>query len=310
MGSRQRRLAQQLVAAGLSRGGYAAATIIMGLETLLDALEGWRLQGPVRDTRLYYVSVFGAPDPKTPWGWRFEGHHISLNYTIVDGRIIAPTPTFFGANPADTQLGGAVLRPLAGIEDLARQLVRDLDEAQRAAAVVAPAAPPDIVTANRPKLRERILPIPARDMMAGAPTDSGDAYAGEWRGDLGLAEEHVEALRYGSSPRGLAARSMNAAQRELLSALLREYLGKMPDEVAEIETAKLQRRGFENLFFAWAGSLEPRKGHYYRLQGPGLLVEYDNTQNAANHIHSVWRDLTNDFGADLLARHYARDHGR
>jgi hypothetical protein len=138
----QQRLAHQLVAAGLSRAGYATATTIMGLEALLDALEGWRCQGPVRDTRFYYLSVSGAPDPKKPWGWRFEGHHISLNYTILGGRIIAPTPTFFGANPAATSLGGAgTLRPLASVEDLARELVRDLDEGQRAAALIAPAAP-------------------------------------------------------------------------------------------------------------------------------------------------------------------------
>lgn len=99
----QQRLAHRLVTTGLSRAGYVAASTIMGLEATLDALEGWSRAGRGRDPSLYYVSVFGEPSAKDPWGWRFEGHHISLNYTIVDGRIISPTPTFFGSNPADVE---------------------------------------------------------------------------------------------------------------------------------------------------------------------------------------------------------------
>jgi hypothetical protein len=263
----QRRLAQQLVAAGLSRGGYVTVSTIMGLERTLDALENWRRSGRGRDPLLYYVSVFGRPADRGAWGWRFEGHHISLNYTIVGGRIVAPTPTFFGANPAEAPLVGVgVLRLLAAVQDLARQLVHDLDEGQRATAIVSLSAPSDILTTNQP---------------------------------------HVE---YDLHPLGLGATAMTAPQREVLSALIGEYIRRMPDEIAEIEARRLQVEGLEQVHFAWAGGIEPRQGHYYRLQAPRFLVEYDNTQNDANHIHSVWRDPANDFGARLLAQHYAQDH--
>ena len=263
----QRRLAQRLVATGLSWGGYVTASTIMGLERTLDALESWRRAGRGRDPLLYYVSIFGRPAESGAWGWRFEGHHISLNYTIVDGRIVAPTPTFFGANPAEAPLVGVgVLRPLSGIEDLARQLVHDLDEGQRATAIVSASAPNDILSANQP---------------------------------------HVE---HELHPHGLQATAMSTDQRELLSALIGEYIRRMPDEIAEVEARRLQVEGLDRVHFAWAGGMEPRQGHYYRLQAPRFLVEYDNTQNNANHIHSVWRDPANDFGARLLAQHYARDH--
>jgi hypothetical protein len=101
---------------------------------------------------------------------------------------------------------------------------------------------------------------------------------------------------------------MNASQRQLLDALIQEYIQRMPDEIAEIETAMYSGEGLNAVHFAWAGGFERRQKHYYRLQGPRFLVEYDNTQNDANHVHTVWRDPLNDFGADLLARHYQESH--
>ncbi|MCB0089046.1 MAG: DUF3500 domain-containing protein, partial [Caldilineaceae bacterium] len=137
MDRQQQRLAQRLIMAGLSREGYNVATTIMGIETLLDAKEGFRSDLWWRDSRLYYVTVFGEPDGQKPWGWRFEGHHISLNFTIVGGQIVSPTPTFFGSNPASSPLmGGQTLRPLAGIEDLARQLMHELSAEQQATALL------------------------------------------------------------------------------------------------------------------------------------------------------------------------------
>jgi hypothetical protein len=267
MDHRQQQLAHRLVATGLSRAGYVTASTIIGLETTLDALEGWRFRGHGRDSTLYYVSIFGEPQLTGMWGWRFEGHHISLNYTIVDGQMVAPTPTFFGANPAEAPLSGVgMLRPLAGTEDLARELVHALDEGQRAQAVLAPAAPADILTTNRPYVEGELL------------------------------------------PKGISARKMAAPQREVFAALIGEYIHRMPDEIAEVEAARLQRDGLNDVHFAWMGGMERRQGHYYRLQGPRFLVEYDNTQNDANHIHSVWRDPANDFGAYLLAQHYAHAH--
>ena len=101
---------------------------------------------------------------------------------------------------------------------------------------------------------------------------------------------------------------MQVQQQEILHALIIEYINRMPDVIAQIESDRLDRQGLDGIHLAWSGGIEKRQGHYYRLQGPHFLVEYDNTQNEANHIHSVWRDPSNDFGADLLARHYHEKH--
>lgn len=293
----QQRLAFQVAATGLSRAGFVTASTIMGLETALDAKEAWRRAFPGRDPLLYYVSIFGEPHADHPWGWRFEGHHISLNYTIAKGQIIAPTPTFFGANPAEAPLGGiATLRPLIGIEDLARELLHSLDEGQRSAAVLAPVAPMDIVMSNRPYVVENALDL----------DDPAEIEA--WMRKTGITPAQVDALRYTSTPKGLAATAMNRGQREILQTLIREYIDRMPDELADIEWQALQQRGLNEIHFAWAGGAQRHQPHYYRLQGVRFLVEYDNTQNDANHIHSVWRDPVDDFGADLLAHHYQHDH--
>lgn len=296
MDRHQRRMAEKFIATGLSRTGYVTASTIVGLEMTLDFKEGWVWPDTGRDGGLYYVSIFGAPSETDPWGWRFEGHHISLNFTIVAGQIVAPTPTFFGANPAEMPLSAvASLRPLAGIEDLARELLHSLDEGQRVAVILSPAAPSDVVTSNHRQVAEGQLQL-------------GETAIEQWRAGAGLEHSHIDALRYSSDPKGLAAAAMNGSQQEILQALIGEYIHRMPDELAEIEAARLHRTGVEKVHFAWAGGMERRQGHYYRLQAPDFLVEYDNTQNDANHIHSVWRDPANDFGADILARHYAHDH--
>ncbi|MBX3012331.1 MAG: DUF3500 domain-containing protein [Caldilineaceae bacterium] len=309
MDRKQQRLAQALVMTGLSRGGYNTATTIMGLETLLDAKEGFTAQLWWRDSRLYHVTIFGSPDERNPWGWRFEGHHISLNYTIVGGLIVAPTPTFFGSNPAESPLSSHhSLRPLAGIEDFARDLLHSLSDEQRAHAILTSVAPPDIVMLNRPFVVEGALPAQTPGV------DDTVAVASQFRTMARLLEERgvtaaeLEAVRYSAAPKGIAASALTSSQQEILWALMGDYIHRMPDELAEIELKKLQQQGVGGIHFAWAGGLERRQPHYYRLQGPRFLVEYDNTQNDANHIHSVWRDPANDFGADILAQHYATSH--
>lgn len=309
MERRQQQLAHQLAATGLSRSGYVTAATIIGLESVLDAVEGWRYPGRGRDPGLYYVAIFGRPDGTAPWGWRFEGHHISLNYTIVGGQIVAPTPTFFGANPAEAPLGGvSTLRPLSGVEDLARELLQALTEEQQATAIIAPAAPPDIIMSNRPQIIEEAFCIPAPQMMGQTMTPERWQAVERRQNQLGLTPVYLETLRYTSRPKGLPAAAMTAAQQEIFTALIGEYIHRMPEELAEIELAKLRERGLDNVHFAWAGGLARRQPHYYRLQGPRFLVEYDNTQSDTNHIHSVWRDPEDDFGARLLAEHYAREH--
>lgn len=304
----QQRLAQALVATGLSRTGYVTASTIMGIETTLDFIEGWKRPDGGRDSRLYYLSIFGTPDNTGAWGWRFEGHHISLNYTIVNGQIVAPTPTFFGSNPAEAPLADNYsLRPLAAVEDLGRELVHAFSDEQMAEVLLHPVAPLDIVSLNRPYLKEGMLPA----FTAGL--DEGVAVNYEFPAldalvKRGIPMDAMETVRVGSTPKGLSTAKMNGDQKELLQALIGAYLNKMPAELAEIELKQLEARGLEHLHFAWAGGLERRQGHYYRIQGPRFLVEYDNTQNDANHIHSVWRDPEDDFGAQILANHYATSH--
>lgn len=305
----QQRAAQRLIMTGLSRPGWVTASTIMGLETTLDGLEGWTTQLWWRDVLLYYVTIFGTPHEKQPWGWRFEGHHISLNFTIADGQIIAPTPTFFGANPAESPLiGQNSLRPLAGIEDYARELMHNLSEEQQAQALLTAVAPPDIAMLNRPKVVDGALPWPTPGIEDPPTVAAQFASMERFCKEHGVTLADLEAMRYTSAPKGVAASTMNAGQREILLALVGDYVNRMPEELAEIELKKLHDRGIDHLHFAWAGGIERRQPHYYRLQAPRFLVEYDNTQNNGNHIHSVWRDPEDDFGATLLAQHYATSH--
>jgi hypothetical protein len=160
MDRRQRLSAYGLVASGLSLRGFATATVIMSLENLLLREGGWAEEEEY-DPQGYYLAIHGTPSETGPWGWRFEGHHLSVHYTLSEGRIVSPTPTFFGANPAEADLAGSLLlRPLAAAEDLARQLVRELDEEERVEAILARRAPPDLVTSNHSRVIEGSLPVP------------------------------------------------------------------------------------------------------------------------------------------------------
>jgi hypothetical protein len=253
----QRRKAEDLLKTGLGERGYTEAMGVLALEGVLQEREG-----PSRDPGLYYVSIFGTPSAADPWGWRVEGHHLSLNYTVVPGRGVATSPAFFGANPAEVREGPLKgLRPLAAEEDRARAFLQGLDLAQREQAVFDKAAPRDIVTG---------------------------------------ADRKVSPLR----PTGIPARALREPQREQLADLLDVYLSRMAPELALDRARRLREAGFERVYFAWAGGFDRGQPHYYRIQGPTFLVEYDNTQDGANHIHTVWRDFQGDFGEDLLSRHY------
>ena len=259
----QKHLAAALLSAGLSRTGYIKATTIMSLEEVLRVLEGD--SGERRNPEMYHFSIFGRPSEKGIWGYRIEGHHLSLHFAIVNGQL-AGSPTFFGANPALVKHGPLEgLRALAREEDLARELLGALTEDQKRETVVSPTAYPDILT----------------------------------RADRKAALD--------GQPSGLSIAKLNRRQRALREALVAEYAHNMPPEIAEARMKQLQEAG-NNVFFAWAGSLERGAPHYYRVQTPKFLIEYDNTQNGANHIHSVWRDFDGDFGLDLLEAHYRFGH--
>jgi len=261
----QQNLAFALLSTGLSPRGFNKATTIMSLEQILQDIEGPTRRFP-RDPQLYHISIFGTPDAKGTWGWRYEGHHMSFNFTIVDGKFAAGTPAFLGTNPAEVRTGPrAGLRVLAAEEDIARDLLESLTEEQRKQAVILEAAPDDILT---------------------------------------LATRKAEI----GEPKGLAASGLNPAQREILDRLIAEYVGRIRGELAAVDLARIDAAGRDTIRFAWAGSSKRGARHYYRVHGPTFLLEYDNTQNDANHIHAVWRDFANDFGRDLLGEHLRQDH--
>jgi len=262
----QKALAHALLSAGLSQQGYIKAVTIMSLDDVLRIMEND--DGNRRNPEKYYFTVFGEPSDTGTWGFRVEGHHLSQNFTVVNGKV-ADTPSFFGANPAEVREGPRkCLRTLAAEEDLARDLFESLTPEEKKIAIVNPDAYKDILTEASRKA----------------------ALAGQ--------------------PSGLSAAKMSAKQFELLQTLISSYAQNVPEQLAQARMEQLKKAG-TNVFFAWAG-VEQRGGpHYYRIQTPTFLIEYDNTQNNANHIHSVWRDFNGDFGLDLLAAHYqASPHGR
>jgi len=315
MAPAQQQAAMRLVRCGLSEAAYVTTMTIIGLENVLDDVEGFRVRmgrERGRDPGMYYARVFGEPAEATTWGWRFGGHHVSVNHTIIDGALVASTPCFLGADPASSPLlGPHLLRPLAGAEDLGRELVRSLDDGQLDRALLAPVAPADLVTGNRPHASPGDRPLPLSGIFRGSIPGRGDqrmaAAQRAMEDALGLLPEHVDALALTAEPKGVRSGELSPSQRDLLRALLAVYVGRVPDELVDAEVAKFSADDvLDELAFAWAGGLHSGEPHYYRVQGPSLLAEYDNTQRGVNHIHTVYRDLTADFGGDVLAEHYAR----
>jgi hypothetical protein len=238
----QRALALDLLRASVSEAGYQKALDIMSLQNELG-----------NDPELYYVTVFGTPGGPDPWGWRFEGHHLSRNFTIA-GEQVAVTPFFLGSWPTVT---GAGLRAMDREEAAARDLVRSLEGANRDAAIFQARTLTRHITQNEPYV---------------TPLD----------------------------PVGIPVSDLAADQQALAMEIIQTYLGVLPDVSAAPLSARIQAGGIENIRFGWAGSMEPRRPHYYRLQGPTFLLEFDNSRNGGTHIHSVWRDFAEDFGQHLL----------
>lgn len=290
----QRRVAMAMLKTGLSEQGYEKATSIIDLENVLRVIDNRPPNDTYRDPENYSFSIFGDPSSNNPWSWRIEGHHLSLQFMSLSapsggGRIIAQTPTFFGSNPGvlrfDTTMADKRMRdprikdlPQRGRElfkqetERAFALLESLTPDQRKQAVLATVAYPEIVTSNK-----RSASLERMD--------------------------------------GLKLADMDAQQRTIFLDLLKTYLANYRITLANQQMAKLEKNGLNELRFVWAGDLTPKlgegKGWYYRIHGPTILIEYDNTQTNANHIHTVVRDLTNDFGEDLLQEHYrASRHGK
>ncbi len=271
MTPQQRLLAQALLSTGLGESGIMKAVTIMSLEEVLYQMEGVTQEEPkrsqVRERRnpeKYFVSIFGKPEATGTWGWRVEGHHLSLNFTVKDGRLLRATPSFFGSNPGEVREGPLTgLRVLGVEEECGRSLVQSLTEAQFAKAKFSDEAPKELLTA---------------------------------------AERTVSPLE----PAGLSELDMTVGQRAMLHRLIREYLNRLRPEIADVAWGEILNAG--PVSFAWAGGKELGDPHYYRVQGPTFLLEYDNVQNNANHVHCVWRDFDGDFGRDVLAEHHKTGH--
>ncbi len=262
----QRSAALELLRASLSLQGFQKANAIMALENVLIEVENRGPNDTFRDPLNYYFTIFGTPSKDSPWGWRFEGHHIALNFSSLNNKIESSTPSFFGSNPGivlqGTEKGKQVLKEET---ELGHALVNALTASQLETALISETPLPEIVSANSRKA----MPL---------------------------------------DPAGLSYSAMTDLQKNMLMKLLEVYVQNYELGFSHKLMEKIQKAGIDKLSFAWAGSLKAGEGHYYRIQGPMLLIELDNTQNNANHVHSVVRDLTNDFGEDILREHYEKEH--
>jgi hypothetical protein len=260
----QHELVWALLRVGLSQQGVQKTQAVIDTEAILGELSG---SLAYRDPTNYALVFFGDPASGRPWSWRFEGHHLSLSFTIVPGQGVATTPAFLGANPATVpsphaQAGFTALETEA---TYGFRLLHSFSETQKASALL-------------------------------QTTSFGDILSGPGR-ETSLKQRA-----------GLALGNMTASQRQQAMALVETYVRNARPEVAQAELDSLIAAGIDSIHFAWAGSQTPQRPHYYRLHGPTLLIEYDNTQNGANHVHSVWHNPSNSFGQDLLQAHYQDAH--
>jgi len=269
MNAHQQKLALELLQTALSQSGYTKATIIMQLEKILATFEG-KSSGRrhTRDPLRYYITIFGHPRAIDRWGLSFEGHHLSLNFVVEGDRIAASTPQFLGANPANVK-GNYIAEVKKGTRVLRKEetLAFDLLHA---------------LSEDQKKMAIVATKAPAEIRHPGNPQPPQ------------------------SESEGLAAMDMTEKQQTILRQLLEEYLSTMSHDIASARRQRLNEAGFENIYFAWAGATKPHVGHYYRIQGPTLIVEFVNTQpdsagNPANHIHCVWRNPSGDFALPTKA---------
>jgi hypothetical protein len=265
----QKKAAMDLLNVSLSATGYKKVVEIMDLEKILRQLEGdeklpdGRFR---RDPLNYHFLIFGTPSSRGIWGWKFEGHHISLNFVSSDGKLVASTPSFMGSNPAIVLNGDEKGKQVLKQEmTLAFELVNSLNENQLKEAKFSDTAPPEVITGN-----------------------SREA-------------NNLE-------PPGVLYSNLDEKQKLIFDKLLKVYVDNYELGFSKTLMNKITSAGINNLSFAWAGGLKPGAGEYYRIQGPMLLIEYDNTQNSNNHVHVVVRDLTNDFAEDILKEHYKNHH--
>lgn len=263
---KQRDAATVLLKSSLSEQGYQKAMAIVNLENILKVIEKQAPDSRHRDPLNYHFTVFGEPAEGKPWAWRFEGHHVSLNFTSIGGEVVSSTPSFFGSNPGIVKEGESKGQEVLKKETkLGFELINSLNANQRGIAIFSETAPTEIISGNKRKA----VPL---------------------------------------TPDGISFKALGKEQQTLFLKLLDEYVKNYAFGFSKKLMDKIKKAGIDNLHFAWAGSLAPGVANYYRIQGPMLLIEYDNTQNNANHVHTTVRDLKDDFAEDILQEHYAKEH--
>jgi hypothetical protein len=268
LNQKQKQAAMLLLRTAMSEHGYKQATAIIQLEEVLRSLENRPANDRRRDTGNYYFTIFNTPSPKGIWGWRLEGHHLSLNFSSQANQLISGTPAFFGANPARVlsgpQKGTQILKKE---EDLAFALLQTFATDQIKKAINSTTTPGDIITS-----------VSRKAMI--------------------------------ENEQGLSFFEMTKTQQDIFIELLSVYIHRYTKSFADVMMKEIEAAGMNKLLFAWAGSTKKGSGNpnYYRIQGPTIIIEYDNTQNNANHVHTVIRDLKNDFGGDKLLEHYKKNH--
>ncbi|MEZ2443311.1 DUF3500 domain-containing protein [Chitinophaga sp. RCC_12] len=266
----QRKALMDLLNTALSETTVKKVNDIMQLDQVLKQLEHREENDHYRDPGKYFVTIFGVPAANTIWGWRFEGHHVAFNFSADKKELVAGTPAFLGANPAIVLDG-----PQKDKEVLKEETTLAFD-------LVHALSPPELqqalVTTKAPA---EIITGNSRNAMI-------------------------------AHPEGIRFKELSPAHQQLLLQLINVYVHRFTKLFADKMLKDIQQDGLDNLWFTWAGSTVHALGNpcYYRIQGPGLIIEYDNTQNNANHIHTIVRDLKNDFGGDLLLEHYRAAHAR
>ncbi|GAB3515205.1 DUF3500 domain-containing protein [Emticicia fontis] len=268
MDDKQKEGAMNLLKATLSQQGQEKAIAIIQLEIILKELEKAPPESDYRSPVKYYFTIFGTPDEKKLWGWRIEGHHLSLNFSSESGKIVSATPLFFGSNPGIVPSGEKKGYQILKDEyNLGFELLNSFTPEQLQKVIISETAPGEIITSNKRKVSD-------------------------------LAKE------------GISFADMNAAQQKIFLRLLSIYIKNYPLGFSNELMQKIEKAGLNQLRFVWAGGKKAGEsnGQYYRIQNEVILIEYDNTQNNANHIHTVTRDLTNDFGEDILKKHYDLEH--
>jgi len=268
MGEEQTQAALKILHSALSASGETKANSIRQLESVLKKIE--KGKGPTRDPELYYLTIFGTPSTHGSWAWRFEGHHLEVQVTLLNGEIIGLTPHFMGTNPGRVmEIGSSQkhvgLEALGKEDKLGRDLARSLHDSQIALGILGGKAPSDILSGQ---------------------------------------SREAKALQ----PLGITLADLSAEQQAVFWQIVEEFVLRFKSELSTPTLKALRDVPKNKLTFAWMGGLKEGEGHYYRIQGPDFLIELDNTQNNANHVHTVWRDLKNDFGNDALRRHLATEH--